>query len=85
MKDFVKSLGIEQEGEMVDGQYVIDVENLYELSTIYNILTDSEDVEEDEDSSKVSADFVDIHFDGEDYTITLYGNVDKDKYSVITI
>ena len=59
MKDFIKSLGIDKEGYSHNGTYVIDADSLFELTGWYNTLSDSEDVDENEDMSKVSADFVD--------------------------
>lgn len=83
MEDFIKSLGIDKDGELTKNMYIIKADSLLELSGWYNILTDSEDVDENEDESKVSADFVNIHFDGDKYNITLYGDMENDEYRLM--
>ena len=83
MEDFIKSLGIDKEGVSYAGSYIIKADNLMELSGWYNTLTDSEDVDENEDMSKVSADFVDIHFEGDIYNVILYGDMNEDEYKLI--
>lgn len=83
MEDFLKSVGIDKEGQMKDGQYVVVADNLLELSKWYTILTQSDDVEEDLNTSKVSSNMVDIHMESEMYDIALYGDMDNDKYTLV--
>ena len=83
MDDFIKSLGIDKEGHFNNDEYIITAKDLMELSSWYNILTRSEDVDENEDQSKVSVDFVDIHFNGNKYNIALFGDMDEDVYELI--
>ena len=83
MDDFIKSLGIDKIGKYEDDAYIISAKDLMELSSRYNTLTQSEDVDENEDTSKVSTDFVDIHFEGDKYDINLYGDMDRDYYILI--
>jgi len=83
MEDFLKSVGIDEEGEMTDDGYVVTAKSLFELSGWYTILTQSDDLEEDFDTSKVSADEVEIHMLGETYDIALYGNMDSDEYTLV--
>lgn len=83
MEDFLKSVGIDKEGKLRDGEYVVQAENLLELSKWYTILTQSDDLEEDFNTSKVSANEVDIHMLGEMYDIALYGDMDNDEYTLV--
>lgn len=83
MEDFIKSIGIDKDGIIKNGEYIIRAEDLLELSKWYTILTQSDDVEEDFKTSKVSAHLVDIHMIGETYDIALSGDMDNDEYFLI--
>lgn len=81
MEEFLKSLGINEEGiTEEDGCYVIDFMSDDEWSKAYSRLDNSDEIFEDEDSSNVSMDASTIQFVNDDYTVTLLADFNEDTY-----
>ena len=84
MDEFLKNLGITQEGEFTDdGNYIIDTENDDEYAKIYSILDKSKDLEEDEDASQLTNENSSIQYINDDFTITLLIDYESDQYVLV--
>ncbi len=84
MMDFLKELGITNEGEMTpSGNYVIDIEDSDEFSKISSKLDKSELVEENEDSSVINIDVSNILYFSDRFSLNLIANFKQDTYRLV--
>lgn len=84
MDEFLKKLGITEQGEYTDdGNYFIDLDNDNVYAKVYSILDKSNELEEDEEASQLTADNSSIQYVGEDYTVTLLVDYEADKYALV--
>ena len=81
-QEFAKQLGIQQEGNYVDGVYVIQLKDSNEYSKIYTILDKSElcDLDTEEISLDVQKSL--LVYLADDFAIKLQANFDTNSYSV---
>ena len=83
MKEFLKSIGIENPGHYTDDdEYVIDIDDSNEYSKIFSKLDKSNKIHEVEDDSVFFFFFYVLYFEAEDYDIELSADLDEDVYSL---
>jgi len=83
MKEFLKSIGIENPGHYTDDEeYVIDIEDSNEYSRVFSKLDKSTKIHEVEDDSVFDLEKNILYFEAEDYDIELSADLDEDKYSL---
>lgn len=82
MEEFLKDLGITQEPIEVEGVLVIDIESSEDYGRIYSKLDRSDLVDEDEESSYLTANESSIQFVSDDYIITLISDFENDTYKL---
>lgn len=84
MEEFLRKLGIEQEGEYTDdGNYFIELEDDDAYAKIYSILDKSNELEEDEDASQLTNENSSIQYVSDLYTITLLVDYDSEQYALV--
>ena len=83
MEEFLLDLRIDKPGEYgADGSYIIDIEDSEEYGRYYSKLSNSDLVEEQEDSNILTDSNSSYQFTSEDYTITLTGDLLGDVYKL---
>ena len=84
MKEFLRELGITQEGSFTeDNNYVIDLESSNEFNKIYGKLDSSDLIEENEDASVVNLDVTNIIYFCENFAINLIADFTQDEYKIV--
>lgn len=83
MQEFLKSLGITQQGEMTKhGAYVIDIKDYDEYSKYFSLLEKS-DLEEVQDTAQITIHTTNVTFTSDDYQIVLQADLDEDMYKLV--
>lgn len=84
MKDFLKELGITDEGEYSkDNLYVIDIDDSDTYGKYYSKLDKSDLVDEIDDNSLLTLHNSSINFEGDNYLITLIADFEQDLYKLV--
>ena len=84
MKEFLRSLGINQEGhESDDGVYIVNIEDSNEYSKVFSKLENSDQVHEVEDDSVFDLEKNVLYFESESYDLELYADLEEDSYELI--
>lgn len=84
MKEFLRELGITQQGEYTeDNNYVIDLENSNEFNRVYGKLDSSDRIEENEDASVVNLDVTNIIYFCDEFAINLIADFTQNEYKIV--
>lgn len=84
MKEFLRSLGINQEGhESDDGVYIVNIEDSNEYSKVFSKLENSDQVHEVENDSVFDLEKNVLYFESESYDLELYADLEEDSYELI--
>lgn len=84
MKEFLRSLGINQEGhESDDGVYIVSIEDSNEYSKVFSKLENSDQVHEVENDSVFDLEKNVLYFESESYDLELYADLEEDSYELI--
>lgn len=84
MKEFLRSLGITQQGNMDDdGNYVIDLESDKEFNKIFSILDKSEELDENDEMSVANIEVSNIMYESDDFTINLIADFAQNIYKLV--
>ena len=84
MEEFLKELGIQ--GKLIlskNNSMILDIEGSDNYGRIFSRLDRSDLVEENEDSSLLTAETSSLQYESEKYIITLLSNFDTDEYKLI--
>ena len=84
MEEFLKELGIQ--GKLIpskNNSMILDIEGSDNYGRIFSRLDRSDLVEENEDSSLLTAETSSLQYESEEYIITLLSNFDTDEYKLI--
>ena len=83
MEDFLRSIGIEPNGEYSkNGAYVIDLIDYNEYGKYFNILEKS-GLEEVQDTSQITIHTTNVTFANDDYQLVLQADLDEDIYKLV--
>ena len=81
MKEFLKQLGIENDGYLSDDdEYIIEIEESNEYSKIFSKLDNNELKKEIDDDSVFDLNNNVLYFESEDYYIELDADLENDEY-----
>ena len=81
-KNFIRELGIDIEGNVLDdGCYVIDLSEK-QFFSCESILDNSDLVELDEDSSNITYESITKQYTSDKYLLTLIGDLEGDTYGL---
>lgn len=81
MKEFLKQLGIENDGYLSDDdEYIIEIEESNEYSKIFSKLDNNELIKEIDDDSVFDLNNNVLYFESEDYYIELDADLENDEY-----
>ena len=84
MEKFLKEIGITQVGHYNNkNNYIIDIEDSNEYGKIYSKLDKNDLVEENDDSSSITANNSHIVFESDDYQFTLIADFENDAYKLV--
>ena len=84
MKEFLRSLGITQQGNTDDdGNYVIDLESDKEFNKIFSILDKSEELDENDEMSVANIEVSNIMYESDDFTINLIADFAQNIYKLV--
>ena len=84
MEEFIKELGIQGTiNKTENGKGIIDIQDSNEYGRIYSRLDRSELLEEDEDSSQITADNASIYYESDEYQLILLADFNADQYKLI--
>lgn len=81
-EEFAKELGITQQGNYVDGIYVISLKNSNEYSRVYTILDKSDKCDLDTEEISLDVQTSLLVYLADNFDIKLQANFDTDVYSV---
>lgn len=82
MDKLLKELKVVQEGEMIDGVYVVTLNDYDEFSSMYNRLESSVSLSKDSTQSSMDEEDAHILFDNEDYIVELIALFEEDDYTL---
>lgn len=84
MEEFLNEIGIQGKLNITDDNTgVLEILGSDNYGRIYSRLDKSNLVEEDEDSSQMTAETASIQYESEQYLITLLANFDTDEYKLV--
>ena len=83
LMEFVKNVGLPQNGSFVGESYVITLADSDEWSKVYNILDKSEYVDRDIEADLSSAEEYRSTFLADGFDVAIVGDFDTDEYTVI--
>lgn len=83
MKEFLKQIGIENEGYLSDDdEYIIEIDESNEYSKIFSKLDNSDLIHEIDDDSVFDLNNNTLYFESEYYDIELNADLENDEYSL---
>lgn len=82
IEDILQQLNIKETGEQNGNAYIINISTYDMFSGFYNKLEKSLEITKDSNESYMSESKVSIIYYGDDYTINLRGDFDKDIYEL---
>lgn len=83
MEEFLKSIGIKEQGEYTkNGAYVVDIKNYDDYSKYFSILDNSE-LEEVQDTAQITIHTTNVTFASDKYQIVLQADLDEDMYKLV--
>ena len=84
MEEFLNEIGIQGRLNITDDNTgVLEILGSDNYGRVYSRLDKSNLVEEDEDSSQMTAETASIQYESEKYLITLLANFDTDEYKLV--
>ena len=84
MKEFLRNLGITQQGNVDnDGNYVIDLESDKEFNKVFSILDKSEELDENDEMSVANIEVSNIMYESDDFTINLIADFAQNIYKLV--
>ena len=84
MEEFLNEIGIQGKLNITDDNTgVLEILGSDNYGRVYSRLDKSNLVEEDEDSSQMTAETASIQYESEKYLITLLANFDTDEYKLV--
>ena len=81
-QEFAKELGITQDGDFVDGVYVVPLKDSNEYSRVYTILDKSDKCDLDPNEMSLDTQHSLMIYLADDFDIKLQANFDTNSYSV---
>ena len=82
IEQFVKELGIPENGEYKDGSYTVALSGSNEYAAVYTKLDTSDLVYLDGGRTVFGEDDVELHYIGDEYDVDLVGDLANDEYTV---
>lgn len=82
IKDFLNSIGIYKEGNFKNNQYIIDILDSNEFGKYYSILSRSDLVNEDTETSTVNVENSNIRFNSDNFDLTLIADFNNSIYKL---
>ena len=79
---FVKELGIPENGEYKDGSYTVALSGSNEYAAVYTKLDTSDLIYLDGGRTVFGEDGVELHYIGDKYDVDLVGDLANDEYTV---
>lgn len=84
MKELLKNIGINKEGQMSsNNNYVIDFSSVEEYNRAFSKLDKSDIVTENEDASVINVSVSNIMYSNEDFSLNLIADFDNDSYKLV--
>lgn len=84
MEEFLKSIGIEDQGIYTNnGSYVIDIRTYDDYGRYFSLLNKSDKVDEIQDTSMITYHTTTVTFESDDYQLVLQADLDEDLYKLV--
>lgn len=83
VKEFAKSIGLEQDGYQDGAKYIIELVDSNEFSRVYTLLDKSELLDIQEDATLLTDKVGELLYLSDDYDVKLVGNFISDIYRVV--
>lgn len=83
VKEFAKSIGLEQDGYQDGAKYIIELVDSNEFSRVYTLLDKSELLDIQEDATLLTDKVGELIYLSDDYDVKLVGNFISDIYRVV--